>query len=375
MIQRDSVRLLVAFLSCLPSALQAGGFRLASQDGFASARGADTNTFDIENKVAAVPQFFYAYTPRNSLVSFGLGVYAPYGLGLSWPQDTGFRAVARKSKLTYLRINPVVAVKLPYNISLGGGVMVDYSKIRLEQGLRRNQLPPPFRDFFRFDGDGWAAGYNLGLLWQPYDQISFGLSFRSSTTVTMDGHTDVEFFPVIPNQHRSPAHADFTFPMTAVFGISYRPTPRWNLEFNADYTDWTSLGTITIRQTAPNLNVQPNPSFVLDWQASWMYAFGVTRYLDNGWHLSAGYVFNENAVPDANYTPLVPDQDRHFFSIGTGRKGKRFDCDITYQFGYGPSRKVSGSSPSTVGQIAGQTADGSYKFVSHAVLLTAGIHF
>ena len=78
----------------------------------------------------------------------------------------------------------------------------------------------------------------------------------------------------------------------------------------------------------------------LNWQASWMYEFGVTRYFDNGWHVSAGYVFNENSVPDAYYTPLAADLDRHFFSVGAGFKGKRFDFDVAYQFGYGPAHTV-----------------------------------
>jgi long-chain fatty acid transport protein len=107
-----------------------------------------------------------------------------------------------------------------------------------------------------------------------------------------------------------------------------------------------------------------------------MYEFGVTRYFDNGWHLSAGYVFNENSVPDAYYTPLAADLDRHFFSVGAGFKGKRFDFDVAYQLGYGPARTVTGNLPSsTPARFSGQRADGTYGFNSHAVLLTVGMHF
>jgi long-chain fatty acid transport protein len=408
-------------LMVAPLTLYGGGARLASQDGFASARGeafvatadnpsaiyynpaglaqlegnqirggiygiyfdptftppapSNTNDFHIKNKEAAVPQLFYACHPQTWPVALGLGVYAPYGLGVEWPENTGFRAVAVKSELTYLRFNPTVAVQLPWHLSFGAGAMVDYSEIKLEQGLRRNKLPPPFTDFFRFEGDGWTAGYNLGVLWHPMEQWSFGATFRSSTTITMDGHTDVQLFPVIATPYRSPAHAEFTFPWTCVFGVSYRPTPRWNVEFNADYTDWSSFDTTTIHQDNPNQNVQSDPKIVLDWEASWMYELGVTRYFDGGWHVSAGYVFSQSSVPDTHYTPLVPDMDRHFFSVGIGHKGKRFDYDLTYQFGYGPNREVTGSTPSTVGQIAGQSADGTYDFISHALLLTAGAHF
>jgi long-chain fatty acid transport protein len=170
----------------------------------------------------------------------------------------------------------------------------------------------------------------------------------------------------------SPASADYPFPLEAVFGISYRPTPKWNLEFNADYTDWSTLKTVTIHQTTPPPIVPiSNIPVTFDWQSSWYYEFGATRYFDNGWHVSAGYIFNENSIPDAHYTPLVTDMDKHFFSVGTGFKGKQFDFDIAYQFGYGPTRTVTGSAPSP----AGQTADGNYKFFSHAIAVSVGWHF
>ncbi|HMD53423.1 MAG TPA: outer membrane protein transport protein, partial [Phycisphaerae bacterium] len=69
-------------------------------------------TYYSSDNFAAVPQFFYTYTPKDSPFSYGLGVYAPYGGNISWPQDTGFRAVALDGSLTYIRFNPVIALKL-----------------------------------------------------------------------------------------------------------------------------------------------------------------------------------------------------------------------------------------------------------------------
>jgi hypothetical protein len=180
-----------------------------------------------------------------------------------------------------------------------------------------------------------------------------------------------------PKSHRN-AEADFNFPLTTVFGVSYRPTPKWNLEVDANYTGWNSFDSTAIQQSPPPVN---NPFHQdipvhLDWQASWMYEFGVTRYFDNGWHVSGGYVFNENSVPDKFYTPLAADMDRHFFSIGAGYNGKTFDFDLAYQFGYGPEHTVTGSTPSsTPGQFAGQTADGKYGFTSSALIVSVGMHF
>jgi long-chain fatty acid transport protein len=302
-----------------------------------------------------------------------LGVYAPYGGNMSWPQDTGFRAVATSGWLKYITINPVVALKISPSLSIGAGLMVNYADLNMEQGLQFSQTPP---NSFQFTGNGWSVGYNLGALWQPIDKISFGVSFRSSATVTLNGHTESEYPPQVPNQNVS-AQMDLTFPLTTVFGVSYRPTPKWNLEFDADYTDWSSFGSTTISQSTKPRGINQNIPVNLGWQASWMYEFGVTRYFDDGWHGSAGFVFNENSVPNTYYSPLAADLDRYVFSTGAGRKGKTFDFDVAYQFCYGPAHAVSGSTSSTptITGTSGQTADGTYKFISHAVILTVGMHF
>jgi long-chain fatty acid transport protein len=320
-----------------------------------------------------VPQLYFTHTLTNLPVSFGLGVYSPFGLGVEWPQNTGFRTVAISSDLKYVTINPVVALKLGPTFSIAGGLTVNYAELEMKQGLREFYTTP---NSFRFSGDGWSAGYNLGALWQPHEKITFGATFRSASTTTFDGHTDIEQYPVIPST-KLPAQADFKFPLNAVVGLSYRPTPKWNFEFDADYTDWSSFGTINIQQSGkPPFPVKQSVPITLDWQPSWAYKFGATRYFENDWHVSAGYVFNQNSVPDDHYTPLVADMDRHFFSLGVGRKGRRFDFDVAYQFGYGATHTVTGSTPSSqTGVIAGENADGKYNFISHALLVSAGVHF
>jgi len=414
---------LVVALGLTPTLAFGNGLRLASQDGFASARGeafvatADNpsaiyynpagitqiagtslrsglysiyldptfqppntepnagQTYGIGKHFDFIPQIFLTHTFENSPISAGLGIYAPFGGSISWPADTGFRTVATKGTTTYLRVNPVVAIQLPGGLSLGAGLSANYARMDLEQGLEPLTL---LENYFRFTGDGWAVGGNAGLLWKPCEYFSFGATFRSQTAFTLNGETAFADQPYISDT-TLPAKADFEFPWDIAFGISLRPSPKWNLEFDADYTDWSSFGVVTIHQgsTPPfPLNQSKDLPVKLNWQGSWMYELGATRYFNDGWHVSAGYVFNENSVPNAYYSPLAADMDRHFFSIGTGRTGKTLDFDVTYQFGYGPAHAVSGSQPSsTPAFFANQTADGTYHFISHAVLVTVGLHF
>lgn len=405
---------LATALSGLSLAAWATGFRLPDQDAFATARGeafaatADNpsaiyynpagitqleghnlrggvyglylqssydspagGSYDNDRDGHAIPQFFYTYTPEKLPLSFGLGVYSPYGLSSRWPDDSGFRTLATEGKLTYYTINPVVAWKIVPSLSVAAGLTANYNRLDLQQGL---VWPTQSYDGFKFKADGWDVGYNLGVMWRPLEQLSFGATFRSATTMDLDGYTEFHndvaipgILPVIPTQHTD-AQAGFPFPWETVLGVSYRPTPEWNFEFNAEYTGWDRLNTVVVHQAAASPPLLPQDIPIpLNWEGSWYYEFGATRYLGKGWSVSGGYIYNENSVPDANYTPLVADLNRHFISVGTGHKGKHFQWDVAYQFGYGPERTVTGSAPSATGQ----SADGRYDFLSHALFLTA----
>jgi long-chain fatty acid transport protein len=340
---------------------------------------------DNEEDLFAIPQFFYTFTPEKFPLSFGLGVYSPYGLSSRWPDDSGFRTVATEGKLSYYCFNPVVAYEIRPGLSVAAGLTVNQVDLELQQGMF---WPASGDDGFRFKGDGWTAGFNAGVLWKACEQLSFGVNFRSATRVGLEGTTEAYNSVLLPNPafpggalppftHESDAEMGFRFPLNVVMGVSYRPTPKWNIEFNADFTDWDYLNTATIRQAdqwppAPFPALLPNSIPVpLNWDSSWYYEFGVTHYFDSGWTVSAGYIFNENSVPDTNYNPLVFDLDRHFWSAGAGYHWEHASVDLAYQFGYGPTRTVSGSAPSP----GGQTADGDYDFSSHALFLSFGWRF
>ena len=172
--------------------------------------------------------------------------------------------------------------------------------------------------------------------------------------------------PIVPNGSVD-SGVDFPFPQTAVGGISYRPTPKWNVEFDVDWTDWSRLQTLVVSPTP----VGPVPD-ALNWESSFLFEWGVTRYFDHGWRVSGGYIYSQNSVPDKDFNPSVPDSDRHIFSIGVGRTYKKFSWDASYQLSWGPTRTVSGSTPSPT---SGQSADGRYEFLANAISLSIGYHF
>lgn len=388
--------LLGVFPFILPGIGLAGGFRLPDQDAFATARGeafvatADNpsavyynpaglaqlrghhvrggvyaiwyesqydspggQSWDSKGRVHPVPQAFYAYGPADWPVTFGFGVYSPYGLSQEWPQSVPFRQAALKGSITSLTLNPALAWQPLPGLSLGGGVTFNRAEADLRQGL----FPPPsVGDQFRFKGDDTAWGWNLGALWQIHSNVFLGATYRSSVEFDLSGNVELAP-PLVPS---GPGRADLPFPASMVVGVSWRPTSAWNIEVNVERTDWGKLKTLTVESAF--LPPAPTP---LNWEASYYYELGVTRYCADGWRWSAGYIFNENSMPTANYNPLVADVDKHFLSAGVGRTTRRWNYDVAYQFGFSEKRTVTGT----------PLADGAYRFLSHALFVSVGTTF
>jgi long-chain fatty acid transport protein len=156
-------------------------------------------------------------------------------------------------------------------------------------------------------------------------------------------------------------HTDLNFPQFVRAGYSFRPTPDWNLEFDLEWADWDSLNVATLHNDTTG-----DAKIPFNWKSSLLYEIGVTRYFSHGFHASAGYIYNQNSIPDSSYSPLVPDSGRHLFSTGVGGKlFGNYTWDLAYQLIYGPSRTI---------QI-GANVDGSYRLMAHGVTLSVGCQF
>lgn len=297
----------------------------------------------------AVPQLYYVCSPESSDFSFGLGVYAPYGLGIDYDGDTPFSTLAQEGMLLYACFNPVIAWSVTPDLSVAAGLTLNYSDVSLK---RRIGLSPD--DQFRFDGDGFAMGFNMGLLWQPAPMWSFGLKFHSPTEVDYEGDSIADPY----SDHQS-TEASVDFPGFIVGGVSFRPNDQWNFEFDLDWTDWDRVNDTRFKGTLGG-----DQTFPFRYESGFMYNFGVTRKFENGYFVRTGYIYSENSIPSETFSPLNPDSNLHLGSIGFGHRGDRFGWACGYHFAYNGGREVSGNQAMS---LLGETADGEYKTFNHAV--------
>jgi long-chain fatty acid transport protein len=304
------------------------------------------------HKVLAVPNFGLTYEIKDLPLTLGLGVYAPFGLGMEWPEEAPFRTSALEASLTYIKVNPVIAWKIFPELSIAAGPTFDYSEATIRQGL--GAPPSPFE--FGFRGQDFAVGFNAGIMWQPHPMWSFGARYMSATDMDYDGTArtaPVDLFPATQTK------AHLKFPQIVSGGISFRPNTNWNFEVDIDWTDWH----VTKDAVIDNFG-----TIVLNWESSFFYEAGMTYQFGRGYYGSLGYFFSEASTPEQNYTPLVPDTNLHVVSAGVGYKGEHWDFALAGQYIFGAFRHIENAVPDP-------TVNGSYRLWTPTISLSIGYHF
>jgi long-chain fatty acid transport protein len=322
--------------------------------------GANDRNSSMDDDYQAIPNGFISHKFKDSPIAIGFGMYAPFALSSDWGKDSSFTQATSQSteqeaystpyeaELSYIKYHAVVAWQVTENFSIAAGLSFDESEVDIKATA------------LEFDGSDQALGYSLSALWQPNQRHSFGLNYQAKTEVSYEGNMDILTQYGFINYR---AEADLSMPESIVFGYSYRPNEKWNLEFNMDWTNWDRVNELTIKWDLP-----VNASYKLNWESAFIWELGLTRYFDNGWHLSAGYTFVENAVPDDYLLPIVPDADRHFLAIGLGGDWERINWQITYQQAFASERSVSGNKTSS-------TINGDYDLDSQAIAISLNFAF
>jgi long-chain fatty acid transport protein len=152
------------------------------------------------------------------------------------------------------------------------------------------------------------------------------------------------------------------FPDHLVLGYSYRPTPEWNFEADADWTHWSLLKTVTLNTATGPITL---PFF---WTNSWYYEIGATHFwktTTGRFSFSAGYCWSGNSIPDQFYSPSLPDMSRNIATIGCGYVWAHWSLSIALERGLRSTRAV------TAGYVSnGQSPNGTYASSFNALDVT-----
>ena len=111
-------------------------------------------------------------------------------------------------------------------------------------------------------------------------------------------------------------------------GVGYTGFTAWQLNFDYAWAGWKQFKTIVIDFSNATT---PDRTLIEDYNNSSSFRLGAERSLDNGWKLRGGASLVTAAAPEATVTPLLPDQERKYFSLGAAIPFMgRFTLDAGY---------------------------------------------
>jgi long-chain fatty acid transport protein len=312
-------------------------------------RGAE---YDMKKNEFPVPNLYASYQITDGL-SAGVGVYAEYGLGTEWNEDWVGRGASTKAEIQTVTVNPAVGYELDDTgigkFRFGAGLrIIAYGSVELARAV--TDFTP--EGSFGLEGDlkDPAFGYNLGVMYEPVEELTLGFTYRSSIEAEFEG--DAEFdnlavgFPATAG-----GGTKIEFPSSYVIAMNIKPIS--NLTIEADFIrwGWSSYDELVIdfdtpvpalaSEESPDGTQIVNPRNFEDSNQLRVGAeyseFGV-----KGLTLRGGVAFDENPIPERDVDPTLPDSDRLEYSAGlTYAFSDHVEVDAAYIFIQARQREVN----------------------------------
>ncbi|MEW6719641.1 MAG: OmpP1/FadL family transporter [Thermodesulfobacteriota bacterium] len=310
-----------------------------------------------------IPNAYFTSTNKKRGIAYGVGIFAPFGLGQEYKDAFGsiFRNQVTKIDLQTIVINPTFAFEVDEMLSIGFGIDYMYGMATLGKTPVSTALGGNLYNL-ELEGSGDAWGYNFGVLIKPTKNVRIGASYRSSFDLNVkDGDVNLNSINttgVAALGGASVSQAFFgggtTFatkgdalikmPATFALGVAYT-MDRWTFEADADWTFWSSFKSlpITIRDQRPPVLVSTNSD--KQWRDVCAIRLGAEYRVTDPLALRAGFVYDPTPVPAETLGPELPDATRLNYMVGAGYKIGPWTIDTALMYIDKKERTISNVRP------------------------------
>lgn len=289
------------------------------------------HTFNIPN--------MYAVVPFGNNITFGVGVFAAFGLRTDWADPFPGRYISKDADLKTTSVNPVIAWQTDDGrFAIGGGV--EYRRARVILNANRMALNPFIGRVVdvantRLVSDyGSDIGFNAGILFKPSPRWRIGASYRSAMDIDLEGDAEItqissgnaQLDAVIASQlpPDQPISTTLPFPELATIAVAFSPNDNWDVEVDIIRTGWDRFKALDVAfETTPAFSFSREQN----WEDSNSYRLGVNHNATENWDVRFGFVYDENPQPIEAVSPLLPDSDRLGGSFGAGFHAGPFTVD------------------------------------------------
>lgn len=316
-----------------------------------TASGAAANSNDIGGTSIA-PNFHYI-RPVNDKFAWGFNAYSNFGTKTEFNDNYQGYEYGGKTDVKSVNLGLVGSYRVTDQLAVGAGIDAVYG----DGTFTRPANPVVAGQFnttnlLEIEADGWAVGYNLGLLFQVDDNNRFGLDYHYSPDIDADG--EVFRFGATPTKQSDTVV--MPLPDIAEFSGYHRLAPEYAVHYSVQFIRWSEFDVLEAKKAGLINNYQ--------WQDAWHYSIGGTYYMDDAWELRAGYMYDTSAQADLR-SISVPDSDRQWLSAGfTYRPSQTSSVDFGATYLIGEDTQVQESSQ--LSSITGTT---------HADALLLGLQY
>ncbi|MGL5030368.1 MAG: outer membrane protein transport protein [Aeromonas sp.] len=249
----------------------------------------------------------YLVIPLNEQWRLGFSATSYFGLGVEMPDDFGGSHFGNVSDIRTVDLGASLAYRINDLWSVGAGL----SAIQGEGEVGGELKLGTTKMVTHVKGDGWALGWNLGVLLTPSDDTRVGLSYRHDTVLRLEGdakgvngHTPFE----------DAGYIDLVLPATAELAAFHQLNDKLAIHGSVNWTNWSKF-------TQLQANLAHNPTLHIKdeyWEDNWRYALGMTYQVTPKWQLRSGVAYDASPVSADRRTISIPDADRLWYSVGTG---------------------------------------------------------
>ena len=327
-----------------------------------------SGTTEVSERDIHLPAHLFIRSKLSNTLSFGFGVTSPFGLSANWEDSSTVRYVSTFSKVVTLELNPNIAYKVNNDLSLAVGM--NYIQMR---ATMEKLLPLPGDPNFRLNGDGTGWGVNAAVKYQSSDAVAVGLSYRSRIKVDLDGTAGVTGSVNLSNS----ANTNITLPDLIQFGVSYKASDNITLNSDIDYTMWSTYDRLVV--TSNTLAVLTGGATDTQtsekrWKNALCFRIGGQYRMNDQWKLRAGYVYDQDPVPESHFDTAVPDADRQGITIGAGYSSGKIMVDVAYLYLKFMNRTITNSLADD-GTPTPNALNGTYRSQAQLAAITVGYAF
>lgn len=358
-----------------------GGFGLVKANVDIDDASAETHKGDMV-PLTPVPFAYYA-SPIDEKFSWGLGLYVPYALISDYEKSFGGRFKGQYSKVEVVTLQPTLSYQINDRVSVGFGPTINKIKGKLVNKLDNSAALGTGETKVGIKGDDVAYGFNVGLMVDVTDSLTWGLTYHSKVDYTLEGRTRITngSGPIFSQFNGNyDASLDFTTPETIDTSVTYKLDDQWTLYAGTTFTRWSRLQEIVVENegTPSLLGMQPigEVSEELKWHNTWSYAIGASYQLNPQWVLRTGLAIDPSPAENEHRSVRIPVGNRKVLSVGAGwSPNPDLTIDVAYSYLQESSAKVNQASKELAGAEIAPGFSAEYNNSAHGLGLQATYRF